>query len=387
MAGSVTTGTVNREFACAGEMLDCDSHLYMEPDVMAEIVGDAGGGWIIDFLRAYVGTDADRAAREQARSDAWEVKGISALGASDPADRVTALDRMGISRQLLFPNTALRELRLGSAVAREACRRYNDYVLAWTRRAGGRARAVCQINMSEHDWAVSELSRVVDGGAKGVLLPCAEPPAGTSPAAPLWDDFWRLLEESDTPAVIHIGAGGLVTADDEDPMLPPRKWADAPALRAQFPDRPGGEEQFGPWYIVVAHLAVEVYLTALVMGGVFERFPRLRFGVIEFGAAWLGPLVERLDRHAALLDRTGTHYPMRPSEYVRRNVRVTPHWAEAVDTFVERYGIAESLVFSTDYPHVEGGKHPVESFEERTALVGPDYTRQFFVTNGELLFP
>ena len=170
-------------------------------------------------------------------------------------------------------------------------------------------------------------------------------------------------------------------------MLPSRRWADTPALRARFPDRPGGEEQFGPWYIVVAHLAAEVYLTALLMGGVFERFPRLRFGAIELGAAWLGPLVERLDRHAALLDKTGVHYPMLPSEYVRRNVRVTPQWAEPVDTLIERYGIRESYVFSTDYPHIEGGRHPVQSFQEMTMRVGPTYTREFFVTNGELLFP
>src|SRR6266480_4910619 len=248
-------GSAGDVFACAGEMLDCDAHLYMEPDVMAEVVGDAGGSWIIDYLRTYVGTDADRAARVEARTDTWSVKGISAFGASDAGDRVAALDRMGIRNQLLFPNTTLRELRMASPAAREACRRYNDYVVDWTARAGGRARAVCQINMSDHDWAVGELRRAIDAGAKGVLLPCAEPPAGTSPAAPLWDDFWRALEESDTPALIHIGAGGLVSATDDDPMLPSRRWADAPALRAQFPDRPGGEEQFGPWYIVVAHLA------------------------------------------------------------------------------------------------------------------------------------
>src|SRR5205823_10067535 len=387
MTASVTTGSAGDVFACAGEMLDCDAHLYMEPDVMAEIVGDAGGSWIIEYLRTYVGTDADRDARAQARTDTWSVKGISALGACDARDRVAALDRMGIHHQLLFPNTVLRELRMATPAALEACRRYNDYVVDWTKRADGRARAVCQVNMSDHDWAVAELRRVIDLGASGVLLPCAEPPAGTSPAAALGDDFWRALEESDTPALIHIGAGGLVSAEDDDPMLPSRRWADTPALRARFPDRPGGEEQFGPWYIVVAHLAAEVYLTALLMGGVFERFPRLRLGSIELGAAWLGPLVERLDRHAALLDKTGVHYPMLPSEYVRRNVRVTPQWAEPVDTLVERYGIRESYVFSTDYPHIEGGKHPVQSFQEMTARVGPAYTRQFFVTNGELLFP
>ena len=380
-------GAGDDDFLYAGEMLDCDAHLYMEPDVMAEVVGDAGGSWIIDYLRSYVGSDADVVARDQARTDTWSIKGISALGSSDAVDRVTALDRMGIARQLLFPNTVLRELRTSTVAAVEACRRYNDHVIDWTKRAHGRARAVCQINMSRHDWAITELRRVIEFGCRGVLLPCAEPPAGTSPAAPLWDDFWRLLEESGTPALIHIGAGGLVSAEDDDPMLPHRGWADAPALRAVFPNRPGGEEQFGPWYIVVAHLAAEVFLTSLLMGGVFERFPDLRFGAIEFGASWLGPLCERLDRHASLLHKTGVHYPMLPSEYVRRNVRVTPQWSEPLDLLVERYEIKESYVFSTDYPHIEGGRHPVQSFQDMTARVGSTYTREFFVTNGELLLP
>src|SRR5256885_1863124 len=185
--------------------------------------------------------------------------------------------------------------------------------------------------MRDRQADLDELHRGCGLGAGGVLLPCAEPRAGTSPASPLWDDFWRLLEESNTPALIHIGAGGLASAADDDPMLPPRRWADAPALRAVFPDRPGGEEQFGPFFIVVAHLAAEVYLTCLVMGGVFERFPGLRFGAIEFGASWLGPLCERLDRHAALLSKIGVTYPLLPSEYVRLNVRVPPPWTEPLD--------------------------------------------------------
>ena len=384
--GTDTAGAIaNDDFG--GERLDCDGHLYMEPDTMAEIVGGAGASWIIDYLRRYVGTEADLDARRRAPAEIWSVKGISALGSFDAGDRVAALDAMGIHRQLLFPNTVLRELRTHTPPAMEACRRYNDYVIDWTTRADDRARAVCQINMGERDWALAELGRVIDKGARGVLLPCAEPPAGTSPASPEWDGFWRLLEESGTPALIHIGAGGLVSAEDDDPMLPSRRWADAPALRAIFPERPGAEEQFGPYYIVVAHLAAEVYLTCLLMGGVFERFPGLRFGAIEFGASWLGPLCERLDRHAALLHKVGVRYPMLPSEYVRRNVRVTPQWAEPVDTLVERHGIRESYVFSTDYPHVEGGRNPVERFREMTARVGPAYPRDFFVDNGRLLFP
>src|SRR5207253_6691660 len=100
-------GVVMEDFPFAGQLLDCDGHLYMEPDVMAEIVGGAGSSWIVDYLRQYVGTDADREARRRAESEVWAVKGISALGAYDARERIVALDKMGIHRQLLFPNTTL----------------------------------------------------------------------------------------------------------------------------------------------------------------------------------------------------------------------------------------------------------------------------------------
>src|SRR5437016_3068101 len=92
-----------------GRALDCDSHLYMEPDVMAAVVGEAGGGWIVDHLRRYVGSTEDEDARRRARTAPSTVKGISALGACAPDDRVAALDSFGIRSQLVFPNTTLRE--------------------------------------------------------------------------------------------------------------------------------------------------------------------------------------------------------------------------------------------------------------------------------------
>jgi len=161
-------------------MLDCDGHLYMEPDVMAEIVGAAGASWIIDYLRRFVGSEQDQELRARARDDVWGVKGISAHGSSDVEGRIDALDAMGVRKQLVFPNTVLRELRTQTPEALESCRRYNDFVLDFNRRARGRVHVVCQLNMSDPEWAFAELRRVIDGGAPGVLLPCAEPPAGPS---------------------------------------------------------------------------------------------------------------------------------------------------------------------------------------------------------------
>lgn len=39
----------------------------------------------------------------------------------------------------------------------------------------------------------------------------------------------------------------------------------------------------------------QLYLTSLVFDGVFERFPRLRSGVIELGAGWVPEFLRTLD--------------------------------------------------------------------------------------------
>lgn len=375
------------EIGFTGEILDCDAHLYMEPDVMAEIVGEVGGGFVLEHVRNQYGTERYHADKEAGKTDVWGIKGLGALGAYDARDRVAAMDAMGVRAQLVFPNTALRELRINSDAARAAIVRYNDYVIQWTSDTGGRARAVCQINMGEIAPAIAELDRVLAAGATGVLLSCATPPGNVSPANEAWDPFWAKLEAANVPALLHLSSGGLLTSDAEDPVIPPREFADAKALKASFAMRPGAEEAIGPFFMLVAHLPVETYLVSMVMGGVFERFPGLRFGIIECGASWLGPMVERMDQHIELLAKVGVTYPLKPSEYIRRNVRVTPFWHENIDRMIAVHGLEEVYVFSTDFPHVEGTKNPIARFKKTMNDVGPGYDRRFFVDNARLLFP
>ena len=166
----------------------------------------------------------------------------------------------------------------------------------------------------------------------------------------------------------------------------PRALWDSPTLRSPFPDQPGSEERIGPIWTIIAPIPVEILLTSMVMGGVFERFPHLRLGIIEFGAQWIGPLAERMDLHANLLAKVGAALPLKPSEYLTRNVRVTPFWSEPVGRYVERYGMEELYVFSTDFPHVEGGRDPIGKFLASLTPLGEAAVDAFFAENARLLF-
>lgn len=371
-----------------GEMLDCDGHLYMEPEVMAEIVGEKSGGFVLEFIRKFSGSEEDRRNRLRNRSEVFAVKGLSALGACDPAERLEAMDLMGIKAQILFANTSTSELRIDSDEAREACRRYNDYCIHWSSQTKGRARAIGQINMHSVEWATNELRRVLRAGMKGVSLSSATPPGGVSPANKVWDPFWRMLEEADAPAYLHLGSGGIMSTTPDDPMMVPRGFAEADDLKAQtFINRPGGEEAIGPFYFLNAHLSIEVWLQGMVMGRVFERFPRLRFGVIECGASWTGPMCDRMDHFSEIMAKVGIKYSMKPSEFVRRNVRVTPFIHEDLTKIVNTYGLPEVYVYNTDYPHLEGGRDPIGKFRRHTDVLGDGFARGFFCDNAKLLFP
>ena len=376
-----------------GKVLDTDSHAYLSPKLMVELIGhEVGLGFPYDFLSRYYDSKEYKEHRVMNREDLWNVKGIAALGAdtiseSDCSDRLEMLERTGFRVQFIFPNTAGTEMRSDSDAARAACRRYNDHMLWWARPSHGRLRPAMQINMHRLDWALEELERVLKAGAKMVVLPCNAPPAGVSPAHSLWDPFWAMLEEAGVPATIHIGSNGIPRGADNDPAIPPRGFAKAESMQGFFAERVGGEEAIGPYFVMTSHLSAQLFLSSLVMGKVFERFPKLMVGAYEYGAFWLGPMAEMLDHHADMMAKVGYPYQMQPSEYIRRNVRVGPFFGENLPLMVERYGLEEVYTFMSDFPHLEGGRDPFGRAFQWTDKMAPGYRQKYFIDNAAPLFP
>lgn len=376
-----------------GRMLDTDGHLYLTSQQMRDVLHglEHGGGFVQDFIERFEGSEEDLAMRARNRDDVLAIKGISGLGAYDPVERVEALDRIGVRSQIVFANTVKLEARQNTDIAREVCRRYNDFALDWQRATGpgDRARVAVQINQTNPAWAMEELERVLKAGARVINVTCAQPPGGVSPAHEMWDPFWAIIQEADVPVVIHLGDGGLpLSKAPLDPMLPQHGWGDAASLRAAPAERSGGEEAVSPYFMLVAHVAAEVYLQVMVMGGVFDRFPRLRFGILEFSTSWLPVACQRMDSWAGFLERVGKKkLSLKPSEFVARNVRVGPFPNEDLTGMIRQGAPKGSYCFSTDYGHLEGARDPVAKFRRHTDQIGQGYEEAFFVGNPGFLFP
>ncbi|MCC2672423.1 MAG: amidohydrolase 2 [Armatimonadetes bacterium] len=102
------------------------------------------------------------------------------------------------------------------------------------------------------------------------------------------------------------------------------------------------------------------HLVSLVCEGTFQRFPTLRFVMIEGGVSWLPAVLWRLDKNWKALRQTTPWLDRPPSEIVRDHVLLTtqpieePDRPEHLHRILEMFDAGRMLMFSTDFPHWDG---------------------------------
>jgi predicted TIM-barrel fold metal-dependent hydrolase len=140
----------------------------------------------------------------------------------------------------------------------------------------------------------------------------------------------------------------------------------------------GGENVRGKDMIALHHDA-EMFVGAMVLDGVLERHRGLRFGVIELGAGWVPAMLRRLDHIAAIWQRSEPELAALtrpPSQQITEQMGFTPYPFEDVGALI-RESNDQLYLFSSDYPHVEGGRNPIGRFEASLGDV-PEATRDAF---------
>jgi predicted TIM-barrel fold metal-dependent hydrolase len=126
-------------------------------------------------------------------------------------------------------------------------------------------------------------------------------------------------------------------------------------------------------------------LATMIIDGVLHRFPRLMVGVIEQGACWVPGWMRSMDSAATAFHRNEERLQaleMAPSGYVRRQIRVTPYPHEDAGWCI-REGGEEVFMFSSDFPHVEGGRNPLGRFERSLEGIDDGARERFYRTNFE----
>ena len=116
----------------------------------------------------------------------------------------------------------------------------------------------------------------------------------------------------------------------------------------------------------------------MIMGGVLERFPALKVAFLEANCSWTPYLLWRMDEHFEHRDsHAKSRFSRRPSEYFKRQCFVAIEADEDMGVEATRRIGAETVVFSTDFPHEDSRwprakeaflKLPFAAEEQRTIL-------------------
>jgi len=380
---------------------DADSHFmetqdwlfqYADPKVRSKLspvdFTMAGGKATEDLVTAVPSIIArrknDPAAMARAEAAILDRKSWHALGGHDPEERKRALDLLGYNRQLVFTGVAMQQfwgnLGVQTVFDPEAlyggARAHNRGIADFCRH-DKRMRAVGFLPLDVPELAVREIEQGVREGIATFWVPAVPPPT-MSPTHPDMDPVWAKMQELDIPFMLHLGGGPLFLREG---FLKNGKTIEAGPL--------GGTDEIRSKDYMVCHYGAEAFMSAMVLDGVLEKFPKLRGAVIEQGAMWVVPWLKKLDIAQAAFVRFEPYLnlPLKPSEYVHRQLKFTPFPPEPVGWMVEQAG-ADLFLFSTDFPHPEGGRDPLKRFKKALDDYNTpeDQRERFYTTNfNELL--
>ena len=252
-------------------------------------------------------------------------------------------------------------------------RAHNRWLVDWCNEFPERRAGVGQIFLNDVDDALEEIRWCRDHGLRGgVLLPNIPPDATwVKPLYdPCYDPVWELCQDLEVPVTIHGGTGN--------------------------PD-------YGPYpvsmllYITETGFFSQRPLTHLILSGVFERFPRLRYVMTEIGCAWIPPTLERLDGTIRRIRDTGATGEIRygedhvlerdATEYFHQNVWIGVSQPGPADVEARHKIGLEKFMWGSDYPHDEGTyPYTREHLRSRFSGVDPVEVKQMLTDNAAFLY-
>ena len=351
---------------------DADSHIF-EPPGFYEPYADPEIRLVIadlertekDNVKQFV-ADVTAAQRdpELRAKDEDEVllrKGFAGIGAFLAEDRPKALDLLGFQSQLVFTTSFLGPLlrfergedpNVAYGVATAHNRGMADFCSA-----DARLLPVSYVPLMDIERAAVAAQEAIEAHDAAALMISSLPPRTHSPSHVGLDALWARAQEAGVPIVFHVGGGKPMDPVYKENGLPPVK------------DFTGGDGNFTSVSFMAIPDAPMQTISTMIIDGALERFPALKIGVIEQGASWVPGWMRSMDsaRDAFSKNEERLHkLSMLPSEYVRRQVRVTPYPHEPAGWVVQNTG-PEVCLFSSDYPHTEGGRNPLKRFEASLA--------------------
>lgn len=191
---------------------------------------------------------------------------VAAQAILNVEDRLEAMDRVGVDVHVVYPTVFIQTLTQDLRYEAAMMRSYNDYVAKRGSDSKGRLRWIAAVPIRDVGAAVQEMKRCHAMGAAGVLLLGS---AGNQLLHEgIFDPFWEAAEQLQMPICIHTG------------------WAHDGLLSSCNSPAAG--------LVLAVDFSLVLSLFSFVAGGIFDRFPKLKVGLIEGGIEWFPVALKRM---------------------------------------------------------------------------------------------
>ena len=313
------------------------------------ITADTHAGASIQAYRDYL-DPAYRAAFDEWRGSysnpAQEHIGGKKTKNWDSEERRRDLEADGVAGEVIFPNTVppfyAKAFHISPPPtpaeyerALAGSRAHNRWMAEFCAEEPARRAGIGLIHLNDIDDAIEDVNWIARNGLRGgILLPLPSPSdTHLEPLNhPQYDRLWAAIQDCDLVVNQHSGQGCPYYCEGQG----------AAAL----------------WAMEMSFF-VQRGLSHLTMGGVFERFPKLRYVLTESGCAWAPRLMQSMDgmwmawKAGAIGEIDASRDPA-PNFYAKRNCWYGASFPSPQDVAGREIVGVDRVMWGNDYPHYEG---------------------------------
>jgi uncharacterized protein len=265
------------------------------------------------------------------RRDFVDLEAAQDPGHFEPHAKLRAMDRDGVDAEVIFPELGGAKLCTPTLMGddwQDGLRGYNDAMADFAAVAPDRLLCAYQLPLYDIDFALAEVARLAQRGARGMQLPTYPAELGLPDFHdPRYDPLWALLSETGIAVLNHLSIkDSLWDVFRRDPT--PQRGI----------------------FTGLAATPIAETIAFWILTGTLERFPRLKVVLVEPGLGWLPWFFEMLD------GRMHQHYEfpgveLLPSEYFKRQMGATFMYEPTGLAACYRAFGPDCLLWSTDFPH------------------------------------
>ena len=249
-------------------------------------------------------------------------------GGKDPKKRISEMFLDGVSSEVLYASLALAHYSL-PAELQEACFRvYNDWLIEYCSHVPDRLFGIGLIPCYRIDKAIEEVEHCKKAGMRGVMVWQA-PPAELAFTTKHYERLWAVCQDLQMPVSLHTLTGAPYGVNRDVPK----------ELTARLTVAVNNKLMY----------SVESLLQ-VITSGVLERFPKLKFVLVETEVSWIPSVMYQWDRYFSKGNRSTGELKMTPSEYFKRQVYATFFNDQPASMVFPHWGV-DNCMWSNDFPH------------------------------------